>query len=184
MTPTSTTSPTTTTTLMDSPIGPLTITAVGGVLTGVHMHKQRHLPKMPADSKRDDAALAHVVEQLSAYFAGERLDFDLAMDMHGTDFQRRVWASLCEIPHGETISYGELARWVGNPKASRAVGLANGRNPIAIVVPCHRVIGADGSLTGYGGGLERKVWLLEHEAAHRTVRPGDQARLELQPQIA
>jgi len=171
VTPTSTTSSptttTTTTTLMDSPIGPLTITAVGDVLTGVHMHEQRHFPTIPAGSKRDDAALAHVVAQLSAYFAGERLDFDLPMDMHGTDFQRRVWASLCEIPYGETISYGELARWVGNPKASRAVGLANGRNPVAIVVPCHRVIGADGSLTGYGGGLERKVWLLEHERSHR-----------------
>jgi methylated-DNA-[protein]-cysteine S-methyltransferase len=185
VTPTSTTSPTTTTTtLMHSPIGPLTITAVGGALTGVHMHKQRHLPKMPANSRRDDAALAHVVAQLDAYFAGERLGFDLAMDLRGTDFQQRVWASLCEIPYGETISYGELARWVGSPKASRAVGLANGRNPIAIIVPCHRVIGADGSLTGYGGGLERKVWLLEHETAHRTVRPGDQARLELQPQVA
>jgi methylated-DNA-[protein]-cysteine S-methyltransferase len=184
VTPANTTSPTTTTALMDSPIGPLTITAVCGVLTGVHMHEQQHFPKIPANSKRDDVTLAHVVEQLSGYFAGERLDFDLAMDMRGTDFQRRVWASLCEIPYGERISYGELARWVGNPKASRAVGLANGRNPIAIVVPCHRVIGADGSLTGYGGGLERKVWLLEHEAAHRTVRPGGQARLDLEPQVA
>jgi methylated-DNA-[protein]-cysteine S-methyltransferase len=107
------------------------------------------------------------VEQLHAYFAGVLTDFEIPMDMRGTDFQRRVWAELCEIPYGETISYGELARRVGNPQASRAVGLANGRNPVAIVVPCHRVIGADGSLTGYGGGLGRKVWLLEHEAAHR-----------------
>jgi methylated-DNA-[protein]-cysteine S-methyltransferase len=168
VTPTSTTSPTTITTTMDSPIGELTLTAVGGVLTGVHMHEQRHLPKIPVGYRRDDAGLTHVVEQLDAYFAGELLDFDLPMRMYGTEFQRRVWASLCEIPYGETISYGELARWVGNPKASRAVGLANGRNPVAIVVPCHRVIGADGSLTGYGGGLDRKVWLLEHEAAHRA----------------
>ncbi len=179
MTPASTASPAIATALIDSPIGPLTITAAGGVLTGVHMHEQRHFPQIPADARPDSAALAHVVEQLGAYFAGERLGFELEMDMHGTEFQRRVWASLCEIPYGETISYGELARWVGNPKASRAVGLANGRNPIAIVVPCHRVIGADGSLTGYGGGLERKVWLLEHEAAHRPAAAGEQVRLGL-----
>jgi methylated-DNA-[protein]-cysteine S-methyltransferase len=186
VTQTGTKSPTTITTTMDSPIGALTLTAVGAVLTGVHMHEQRHLPKIPADSRRDDVGLAHVVEQLEAYFAGELLDFDLPMQLDGTEFQRRVWASLCEIPYGETISYGELARWVGNPKASRAVGLANGRNPVAIVVPCHRVIGADGSLTGYGGGLERKVWLLEHEAEHvsKPLRAGQQAKLDLQPQLA
>ncbi len=122
------------------------------------------------------AELAPVVAQLQAYFAGELTDFDLPLQMHGTEFQRRVWAALCEIPYGETISYGELARWVGNPKASRAVGLANGRNPVAIVVPCHRVIGADGSLTGYGGGLDRKVWLLEHEASYRPGWISGQAR--------
>ncbi|MFZ1155365.1 MAG: methylated-DNA--[protein]-cysteine S-methyltransferase [Solirubrobacteraceae bacterium] len=182
----STTSPSTITTSMDSPIGELTLTAVGGVLTGVHMNEQRHAPKTPAAYKRDDAGLAHAVEQLNAYFAGEQTDFDLPMTMHGTEFQRRVWASLCEIPYGETISYGELARWVGNPKASRAVGLANGRNPVAIIVPCHRVIGANGSLTGYGGGLERKVWLLEHETAHRSgpVGPGGQAQLDLGTRVA
>jgi methylated-DNA-[protein]-cysteine S-methyltransferase len=163
---------------MDSPIGELTITitAKGGVLTGVHMHEQRHFPAIPASVQRDDAALAPIVEQLQAYFAGDLTDFDLPMAAHGTEFQRRVWAALCDIPYGETISYGELARRVGNPKASRAVGLANGRNPIAIVIPCHRVIGADGSLTGYGGGLERKVWLLEHEAGRGPG--GVQARLE------
>lgn len=183
MTLTGTTSPTTITTTMDSPIGELTLTADGGLLTGVHMHEQRHLPKVPAGSQRDDVGLAHVVAQLEAYFAGELADFELPMRMQGTEFQQRVWASLCEIPYGETISYGELARWVGNPKASRAVGLANGRNPVAIIVPCHRVIGANGSLTGYGGGLDRKVWLLEHETAHRP-RPGRQAQLDLQAQIA
>jgi methylated-DNA-[protein]-cysteine S-methyltransferase len=151
---------------MDSPIGELTLTAVGGMLTGIHMNEQRHIPKMPDWYERDDAGLAHVVEQLRAYFSGELTDFQIPMQMRGTEFQRRVWAALCEIPYGETISYGELAQRVDNPKASRAVGLANGRNPVAIVVPCHRVIGADGSLTGYGGGLERKVWLLEHETAH------------------
>jgi methylated-DNA-[protein]-cysteine S-methyltransferase len=154
---------------MDSPIGELTLTAVDGALTGVHMSKQRHTPRLPAGCERDDAGLTHVVEQLDAYFAGTLTDFELPITMRGTDFQRRVWAGLREIPYGETISYGELARHVGNPKASRAVGLANGRNPVAIIVPCHRVIGADGSLTGYGGGLDRKVWLLEHEAMHSRV---------------
>jgi methylated-DNA-[protein]-cysteine S-methyltransferase len=183
MTQTATTSLTTITTSIRSPVGELTITAVGGVLTGVHMNEQRHTPELPAGCQRDDAGLVHVVEQLKAYFAGTLTDFDLPITMQGTDFQRRVWASLCEIPYGETISYGELARRVGNPKASRAVGLANGRNPVAIIVPCHRVIGADGSLTGYGGGLDRKVWLLEHEAAHRPG-VGRQAQLDLQAQVA
>ncbi|HEY8303242.1 MAG TPA: methylated-DNA--[protein]-cysteine S-methyltransferase [Solirubrobacteraceae bacterium] len=168
-------------TTMQSPIGELTITSVDGLLTGVHMHEQRHRPQPPAGYRSDDGALTHVVTQLNAYFAGELTDFELPIEMNGTDFQRRVWAALCEIPYGETISYGELARWVGNPKASRAVGLANGRNPVAIVVPCHRVIGADGSLTGYGGGLDRKVWLLEHEAARR---PGAQVKLDLGAQVA
>lgn len=161
---------------MDSPIGTLTLTAEGEALTGVHMHEQRHAPTLSPGIERDEAALAPFVAQLQAYFAGELTDFELPIELHGTEFQRRVWASLREIPYGQTISYGELARWVGKPKASRAVGLANGRNPIAIVVPCHRVIGADGSLTGYGGGLERKVWLLEHEG---SWAPGTgQERLE------
>lgn len=168
MTLTGATSPTTITTTIDSPIGELTLTSDGGSLTRIHMHEQRHIQKIPSTYRRDDHGLAHAVEQLNAYFAGDLREFDLPTTMRGTEFQRRVWASLCEIPYGETISYGELARWVGNPKASRAVGLANGRNPLAIVVPCHRVIGADGSLTGYGGGLERKVWLLEHEVAHQS----------------
>jgi len=141
------------------------LTAVDGVLTGLHMHHQRHAPPSSDGWVPDDAAFKDVVAQLDAYFAGELLEFDVAMDMEGTDFQRRVWAGLCDIPYGETISYGELAGRVGNPNASRAVGLANGRNPVAIIVPCHRVIGADGSLTGYGGGLDRKVWLLDHERA-------------------
>jgi methylated-DNA-[protein]-cysteine S-methyltransferase len=152
------------TTTIDSPIGPLTITAEGDALTGLHMHRQRHFPQIPATAERDEAALAPIVEQLEAYFAGELSDFDLKLDLRGTAFQMRVWDALQEIPYGETISYGELARWVGNPNASRAVGTANGHNPAAIVVPCHRVIAADGGIGGYGGGLERKRWLLELEA--------------------
>ncbi|MGH2832764.1 MAG: methylated-DNA--[protein]-cysteine S-methyltransferase [Solirubrobacteraceae bacterium] len=153
-------------TSMDSPVGPLTLRAQNGVLAGVYMHNQRHAPELPAGCVRDDDALAHVVEQLNAYFAGTLTEFDLPLRMvTGTEFQQSVWRALTEIPYGETISYGELARRVGSPGASRAVGLANGRNPIGIIVPCHRVIGANGSLTGYGGGLERKRWLLEHEAS-------------------
>jgi methylated-DNA-[protein]-cysteine S-methyltransferase len=183
MTPQGTSMPTTITTTMDSPIGELTIASDGEKLTGIQMHDQRHPRKIPADALRTDDGLGHIVAQLQAYFAGELTEFEMALDMRGTEFQRRVWAALCEIPYGETISYGELARWVGNPKAARAVGLANGRNPVAIVVPCHRVIGADGSLTGYGGGLERKVWLIEHEATHRPG-VGAQVKLDLQTQLA
>ena len=163
-----TTTTTITTTTMDSPVGTLTLTAVDGRLTGLHMDGQRHAPSTSADWERDDAGLAAIVEQLEAYFAGSRATFDVPLDLAGTDFQRRVWAGLLEIPYGETTSYGELARRVGRPGASRAVGLANGRNPVAIIVPCHRVIGANGTLTGYGGGLDRKVWLLDHERARRA----------------
>ena len=155
------------TSTVQSPIGPLTLIAREGVLTNVSMHEQRHMSPPPADAITDDAWFKDVAEQLDAYFAGDLSMFDLEMKPLGTAFQQRVWSQLCEIPYGETISYGELARRVGNPNASRAVGLANGRNPVAIIVPWHRVIGADGSLTGYGGGLERKTWLLEHETTHR-----------------
>ena len=152
------------TSTIDSPIGPLTLIARDGVLTNLSMLEHRHTPPPPADALTDDAWFKDVAAQLDAYFAGELTVFDLEIDLRGTEFQQRVWSQLCAIPYGETISYGELATRVGNPKASRAVGLANGRNPISIIVPCHRVIGADGSLTGYGGGLERKTWLLTHES--------------------
>jgi methylated-DNA-[protein]-cysteine S-methyltransferase len=154
------------TSTVQSPIGPLTLIARDGVLTNVSMHEQRHTSPPPPDAITDNTWFKDVAEQLDAYFAGELSTFDLEMKLLGTPFQQRVWTQLCEIPYGETISYGELARRVGNANASRAVGLANGRNPIALIVPCHRVIGANGSLTGYGGGLERKTWLLEHELRH------------------
>jgi methylated-DNA-[protein]-cysteine S-methyltransferase len=153
------------TTTMDSPIGSLTLTASEGYLTGVVMDGQRHAPAPAPDQRRDDQWFGGIAGQLDEYFAGRLTRFDIPLQLVGTDFQRRVWSELQRIPYGETISYGELARRVGNPAAVRAVGLANGRNPVAIIVPCHRVIGADGSLTGYGGGLSRKAWLLEHEAA-------------------
>jgi methylated-DNA-[protein]-cysteine S-methyltransferase len=159
------TSTSTLTTTIDSPIGPLTLTASDGQLTGLSMHEQRHAPAVSDDWIRDDDWFAPVTEQVDAYFAGDLTEFDIPLRMAGTEFQRRVWEGLREIPYGTTISYGELAGRVGRPGASRAVGLANGRNPIAIVVPCHRVIGADGQLTGYGGGIDRKIWLLDLECA-------------------
>ena len=114
------------------------------------------------------AAFADVSEQLGEYFAGRRTSFDVPLPMDGAPFERRVWRALQEIPYGETVSYGELARRIDQPSAARAVGMANGRNPIAVIVPCHRVIGADGTLTGYGGGLERKRLLLDLEARARV----------------
>jgi methylated-DNA-[protein]-cysteine S-methyltransferase len=150
-------------TTIDSPIGPLTLMSQDGFLTHLVMEDQSHATSAPPGSIRDDDAFAEVSTQLDEYFAGRRTTFDVAMVLDGTDFQRRVWAELSAIPYGETISYGELARRVGSPRASRAVGSANGRNPVAVIVPCHRVIAGDGSLGGYGGGLERKVHLLELE---------------------
>jgi len=154
-------------TYLDSPIGPLLLTCDSEALTGLYMD----VPSRPRDLHDwlEDASaspLPATVRQLGEYFSGKRREFDLPLRMQGTDFQQRVWRRLTEIRYGETCSYGELAKRIGSPSASRAVGLANGRNPISIVVPCHRVIGADGSLTGYGGGLERKRWLLAHEGLH------------------
>ena len=148
---------------MQSPIGELMLVSDGKTLTGLYMDKQKHAARR-AKAIRDEEMLKRPRAQLQSYFAGELRDFELPLAAEGTPFQQRVWRALCDIPYGETISYGELARRTGQPKASRAVGLANGQNPISIVVPCHRVIGANGSLTGYGGGLERKRWLLAHES--------------------
>jgi methylated-DNA-[protein]-cysteine S-methyltransferase len=152
---------------VDSPVGPLTLVAVGGVLAGLYMTEQRHLPPSeafgePAEDP-DGAPFAAAAGQLREYFAGARTAFELELTTHGTAFQRRVWAALQDIPYGQTVSYGQLADRIGQPAASRAVGLANGKNPIGIIVPCHRVVGADGGLTGYGGGIERKHFLLVHE---------------------
>jgi methylated-DNA-[protein]-cysteine S-methyltransferase len=150
-------------TTQQSPVGELTLVGDGETLSGLYMTEHRHQPPLPPGARRDDTAFTRARGQLDEYFAGERVDFDLPLRMEGSPFQREVWAALREIPYGETVSYGELARRIGRPHASRAVGLANGRNPISIVVPCHRVIGASGSLTGYGGGIERKRFLLELE---------------------
>jgi O-6-methylguanine DNA methyltransferase len=159
---------TTITANVESPIGPLRLIARNGELTGMYMEAQRHAPPLPDAVARDDDWFADIASQLAAYFRGDLTVFNVAMNLQGTDFQCSVWKQLSAIPYGETISYGELARRIGNPNASRAVGLANGRNPLSIIVPCHRVIGANGSLTGYGGGLERKTWLLQHESTFRN----------------
>jgi methylated-DNA-[protein]-cysteine S-methyltransferase len=157
---------------LDSPIGRLMLTADGEALTGLLMNLHNGKPvKRPGEDWVQNATLdpfPAAVRQLQEYFAGVRRVFDLTLRMQGTDFQRQVWRELCKIPFGETWSYGQLAKRIGNPNGSRAVGLANGRNPIAIIVPCHRVIGADGSLTGFGGGIERKQWLLTHEGQPGT----------------
>ncbi|MEO6205373.1 MAG: methylated-DNA--[protein]-cysteine S-methyltransferase [Mycobacteriales bacterium] len=150
-------------TMFESPIGPLTLVGREGAVTGIYMGEHRHQPDPATFGARDGQTLPELREQLSAYFAGDREDFDVAIDAAGTPFQQRVWAGLREIPYGQTWSYGELAAHLGQPTASRAVGLANGRNPISIVVPCHRVVGSTGALTGYGGGVKRKRWLLDHE---------------------
>jgi methylated-DNA-[protein]-cysteine S-methyltransferase len=166
-------------TVMDSPVGPLTLVASDGALCGLYMVGQRHRPNVETFGMRDGAVLSETVGcdgpvlteaigQVGEYFAGRRSHFDVPVTFVGTEFQRRVWTALRGIPYGRTVSYGEIARQIGNPAASRAVGLANGRNPISIVVPCHRVVGSSGHLTGYGGGLERKRFLLEFETERRN----------------
>ncbi|NDJ91543.1 methylated-DNA--[protein]-cysteine S-methyltransferase [Mycolicibacter kumamotonensis] len=151
--------------IIDSPIGPLTLAGKDGKLSHLLMLDHSHAPDQTG-WRRDDTAFPDVVEQLAAYFAGDLTEFDLTYHMAGTEFQRRVWTALLTIPYGQTRSYGQLAMQIGAPTASRAVGLANGRNPISIIVPCHRVIGSNGSLTGYGGGIDRKRALLDLERQH------------------
>jgi len=147
----------------ESPVGRLLLVADEGGLRELLFARGRTSPAIDASWKNNDHLLREAIRQLRAFFAGERQHFDLELNPHGTGFQQRVWRALQEIPFGETISYRELARRLGNPAASRAVGLANGSNPIAIIIPCHRVIGSNGTLTGYGGGLENKRWLLDFE---------------------
>ncbi len=156
----------------DSPVGRLLIVADEEGLRHLLFAEGRSGATPQADWREDPACLAEPVRQLRAYFAGQRRRFDLRLAPQGTPFQQRVWRELLAIPYGETVSYGELARRIGRPEASRAVGLANGANPISIVIPCHRVIGRDGRLTGYGGGLPRKQWLLTHEGLGHLFAAG------------
>jgi methylated-DNA-[protein]-cysteine S-methyltransferase len=153
--------------VIDSPVGPLTLVGSDeGELMAIYLAQHRHQPPVETFGERDDTILPDVVEQLREYFEGTRTTFDVRLRLVGTPFQREVWEALREIPYGETTTYGELAVQLGKtPQSSRAVGLANGKNPVSIIVPCHRVVGSTGSLTGYGGGLERKQQLLDHERA-------------------
>lgn len=146
----------------ETPVGPLTLVSDGAALTGVYFAAQKH-GSAPAATARADGILDAARRQLDSYFAGRRTGFDLPLAPVGTPFQIRVWDALTRIPYGETKSYGAIAAAIGAPKAVRAVGAANGRNPLPVVIPCHRVIGADGSLTGFGGGMERKRMLLDLE---------------------
>jgi methylated-DNA-[protein]-cysteine S-methyltransferase len=152
-----------------SPVGPLLLAAEEMGLRLVWFLRGRRTRTPDAAWREDPAFFADVLRQLNAYFAGELRDFDIPLLFEGTDFQKKVWKNLTAIPYGETISYGQLAKKIGDPKAVRAVGAANGQNPIPIIVPCHRVIGSDGSLTGFGGGLENKRKLLELERGQRTL---------------
>lgn len=153
---------------VDSPVGPITLAGNGSTLQHLRMVDQTYEPDR-GDWVRDDDAFPEAVAQLEAYFAGELTEFELDLDLVGTAFQRRVWAALQTIPYGDTRSYGEIAEQIGSPTAFRAVGLANGHNPIGIIVPCHRVIGSNGSLTGYGGGLDRKRALLDLEKSRASA---------------
>jgi methylated-DNA-[protein]-cysteine S-methyltransferase len=153
---------------IDTPIGLLTLAGHGQALTNLRMVDQTYEPNR-AGWSANPTAFSDAVDQLDAYFAGGLTDFTLELDLQGTAFQRRVWQALLTIPFGETRSYGEIAKQIGAPGSARAVGLANGHNPIAIIVPCHRVIGASGNLTGYGGGLERKRSLLALEKSRTSA---------------
>jgi methylated-DNA-[protein]-cysteine S-methyltransferase len=152
--------------VMKSPLGPLRLFARGDELVGLFM--RNHDPAFREAVEGDVAVLRQTAEQLDEYFAGERRAFDLPLNAEGTGFQRLVWRTLYAIPFGVTCRYGDIARAIGRPSASRAVGAANGKNPISIIVPCHRVIGANGALTGYGGGMPAKKWLLAHEGRWST----------------
>jgi methylated-DNA-[protein]-cysteine S-methyltransferase len=157
-------------TVVDSPCGPLTLVAQGAALCGLYMEQHRHRPDQLTFGEPDPRAdvFARAETELKEYFAGQRTEFEVPLTLVGTPFQQRVWTALLDIPYGATTSYGELADRLGQPTASRAVGLANGKNPVSIIVPCHRVVGSTGSLTGYGGGLERKRYLLDFEQVRGT----------------
>lgn len=162
----------TTYSVVSSPVGDLTLVAEDGALVRLTMESQRHTPSAADPGERDDQGFTTVREQLAEYFAGQRTAFDVRLAPHGDPFKQRVWRLLQEIPYGQTRTYGELARALGDVNLSQAVGSANARNPIGIIVPCHRVVGADGSLVGYAGGLDRKRFLLalEEPEAARAAR--------------
>ncbi|HEY2770953.1 MAG TPA: methylated-DNA--[protein]-cysteine S-methyltransferase [Solirubrobacteraceae bacterium] len=158
-------------TTFHTPIGELLLAGDDSGLRILSMQDATRPRRIGPDWQRDDASFAAARQQLEEYFAGSRETFELELSLRGNPFEQRVWAELLKIPYGETASYGQIAAAIGAPSAPRAVGLANGRNPVAVIVPCHRVIGANGSLTGYGGGLERKRYLLDLEAGVRSLLP-------------
>lgn len=151
---------------LETPLGDVLATRDERGITGLDLPRSRYPRRVRDDWERDDAAFDDIRTQLGEYFAGERQEFDLPLNLGGSPFQTLVWNALIDIPYGETTSYGKVAVAIGHPDGPRAVGLANGQNPVPIIVPCHRVIGANGALTGYGGGLDAKRWLLDHEAKH------------------
>lgn len=153
--------------IISSPVGPLTIHGTGTAITALTFKEG----SIPSDIATLPPVFIQCVEEMEAYFAGSLRAFTFPVEQPGTDFQQTVWQQLIAIPYGQTISYMQLAKRINNPKSIRAVGTTNGRNQLAIVVPCHRVIGSDGSLTGYAGGLWRKKWLLEHEMKHTFGGP-------------
>jgi methylated-DNA-[protein]-cysteine S-methyltransferase len=155
--------------VLDSPVGGLLLARDAAGLRLIHFQQGRHPTQPAAEWRRDDAAFDDVVSQFEQYFEGKRRQFDLPLAPEGTPFQQRVWSALRDIPYGQTISYGELAARIGQRSASRAVGLANGCNPLPIVIPCHRVIGSNGKLTGYGGGVAIKERLLTLERGGRNL---------------
>lgn len=152
-------------TQLRSPLGGLLLLSDGASLTGLYFEDHRRGPARGANWRHDAGPFEQAEEELAAYFAGEPCEFNVPLAPRGSDFQRAVWSELRRIPRGATLTYGELAARLGRPKAVRAAGAANARNPISIIIPCHRVVGANGALTGYAGGLQRKQWLLRHEAA-------------------
>ena len=157
--------------LYDGPHGQMLLAATDAGIAGVYFDRQKHHPKRGTDWKHNPANfhLKRAKRQLAEYFAGKRREFDLALDPRGTGFQQAVWKAISGVPYGETISYGELARRAGFPDGARAAGAATGRNPIGIIVPCHRIVGSDGSLTGYAGGLAKKRALLALESGERDL---------------
>jgi methylated-DNA-[protein]-cysteine S-methyltransferase len=157
-------------TFIESPVGRLRLVASDDALVGVFFAEHTPAPDIVARPVDSHPILDQAALQLAQYFAGERHTFDLPLDPHGTEVQRAVWLALATIPFGSTSSYGELASAIGRPRSARAIGHANARNPLSIVLPCHRVVGTSGALTGYAGGLDRKRWLLAHERSNHTSR--------------
>lgn len=156
-------------TAISTPLGQLRLLATDNGLRGIYYQDHKNVPSLTTEPSQNHPILSETARQLGEYFAGRRRDFSLSLDLEGTPFMLEVWEALGQIPFATSVTYGELAKTLGNPKASRAVGRANGLNPVSIVLPCHRVVGSNGKLTGYAGGLKNKEWLLQHEQSVSTL---------------